>query len=342
MDIILLVGQFIVGLLIILKGADWLTDGATFIAQRFKISTMVIGLTIVAFGTSTPELVISLLSAIEGQSEIALGNVVGSNVFNSLAIMGITAMISPIAVKKNTIRYDIPLCILISLVLFIMASDTFISGETADLITRSEGITLLAFFAIFMAYSFAIAKSDEKTDKARIAKAEAAGKHVEKKISDEPVEVAPMWKSVMMIIIGLGCLVFGGEWLVNGASGIASLLGISESVIALTIVGAGTSAPELVTSIVAARKGDTDMAMGNVVGSSMFNIVAILGITSLLCPLSLGSITTVDFGVLLFSAVALWLCCRFGKRLHIITRFEGFLLTACMVAYYVYLINACA
>ncbi len=341
MDILLLLGQFVVGLLVILKGADWLTDGATFIARRFNISTMVIGLTIVAFGTSTPELVVSLLSAVEGESEIAIGNVVGSNIFNSLAIMGVTALIAPIAVKMNTIRYDIPLCILISLVLFIMASDTFIDGGTADCITRSEGIILLSFFAIFMVYSFAIARSDEKTDKARIARAEAAGKPIEKE-KEEQTEVAPMWKSVMFILIGLGCLVFGGEWLVGGASGMASMLGISESVIALTIVGAGTSAPELVTSIVAARKGDTDMAMGNVVGSNLFNIVAILGITSLICPLSLGTMTIVDFGVLLFSAVALWLCCRFGKRLHIITRFEGFLLVMCMVAYYVYLIKFCA
>lgn len=338
MDILLLLGQFVVGLLVILKGADWLTDGATFIARRFNISTMVIGLTIVAFGTSTPELVVSLLSAVEGESEIAIGNVVGSNIFNSMAIMGMTAIVSPVAVKKNTIRYDIPLCILMSLVVFVMASDTFIDGENADFITRSEGIILLAFFAIFMAYSFAIARSDDKTDKARIAR---AGKPLEKE-KEEQTEVAPMWKSVMFILIGLGCLVFGGEWLVGGASGMASMLGISESVIALTIVGAGTSAPELVTSIVAARKGDTDMAMGNVVGSNLFNIVAILGITSLICPLSLGTMTFVDFGVLLFSAVALWLCCRFGKRLHIITRFEGFLLVMCMVAYYAYLIKVCA
>lgn len=341
MDILLLLGQFLVGLLVILKGADWLTDGATFIARRFNISTMVIGLTIVAFGTSAPELVVSLLSAVEGESEIAIGNVVGSNIFNSMAIMGMTAIVSPVAVKKNTIRYDIPLCILMSLVVFVMASDTFIDGENADFITRSEGIILLAFFAIFMAYSFAIARSDDKTDKARIARAESAGKPIEQE-KEEQTEVAPMWKSVMFILIGLGCLVFGGEWLVGGASGMASMLGISESVIALTIVGAGTSAPELVTSIVAARKGDTDMAMGNVVGSNLFNIVAILGITSLICPLSLGTMTVVDFGVLLFSAVALWLCCRFGKRLHIITRFEGFLLVMCMVAYYVYLIKVCA
>lgn len=320
MEIALLIGKFVVGLLLIMKGADWLTDGASSIARKFNISTLVIGLTIVAFGTSAPELVVSSMASISGETDIAIGNVVGSNIFNVLAIMGITALIAPVPVKGNNIKYEVPLAILASVAVFVMASDALFNGGGANIITRGEGIILLCFFLIFLAYTFAIARNGVDAE------------------GQAEVKQMPMWKSLLLFLVGLGCLVFGGDTMVDGASGIAEFLGVSQSIIALTIVSAGTSFPELVTSIVAARKGDTDMAMGNVVGSNIFNIFLILGTAATISPLSGGSITMVDYGLLLFSIVALWLACKFGKTYHKITRTEGAMLVLCCIAYYSYLV----
>ena len=320
MEIALLIGKFVVGLLLIMKGADWLTDGASSIARKFNISTLVIGLTIVAFGTSAPELVVSSMASISGETDIAIGNVVGSNIFNVLAIMGITALIAPVPVKGNNIKYEVPLAILASVAVFVMASDALFNGGGANVITRGEGIILLCFFLIFLAYTFAIARNGVDAE------------------GQSEVKQMPMWKSILLFLVGLGCLVFGGDTMVDGASGIAEFLGVSQSIIALTIVSAGTSFPELVTSIVAARKGDTDMAMGNVVGSNIFNIFLILGTAATISPLSGGSITMVDYGLLLFSIVALWLACKFGKTYHKITRTEGAMLVLCCIAYYSYLV----
>lgn len=320
MEIALLIGKFVVGLLLIVKGADWLTDGASSIARKFNISTLVIGLTIVAFGTSAPELVVSSMASISGETDIAIGNVVGSNIFNVLAIMGITALIAPVPVKGNNIKYEVPLAILASVAVFVMASDALFNGGGANVITRGEGIILLCFFLIFLAYTFAIARSGVDAE------------------GQSEVKQMPMWKSILLFLVGLGCLVFGGDTMVDGASGIAGFLGVSQSIIALTIVSAGTSFPELMTSIVAARKGDTDMAMGNVVGSNIFNIFLILGVAATISPLGGGSITLVDYGVLLFSIVALWLACKFGRTYHKITRTEGAMLVLCCIAYYSYLV----
>lgn len=320
MEIALLIGKFVVGLLLIVKGADWLTDGASSIARKFNISTLVIGLTIVAFGTSAPELVVSSMASISGETDIAIGNVVGSNIFNVLAIMGITALIAPVPVKGNNIKYEVPLAILASVAVFVMASDALFNGGGANVITRGEGIILLCFFLIFLAYTFAIARNGVDAE------------------GQSEVKQMPMWKSILLFLVGLGCLVFGGDTMVDGASGIAGFLGVSQSIIALTIVSAGTSFPELVTSIVAARKGDTDMAMGNVVGSNIFNIFFILGVAATISPLGGGSITLVDYGVLLFSAVVLWTACKFGKTYHKITRTEGAMLVLCCIAYYSYLV----
>ena len=320
MEIALLIGKFVVGLLLIVKGADWLTDGASSIARKFNISTLVIGLTIVAFGTSAPELVVSSMASISGETDIAIGNVVGSNIFNVLAIMGITALIAPVPVKGNNIKYEVPLAILASVAVFVMASDALFKGGGANVITRGEGIILLCFFLIFLAYTFAIARNGVDAE------------------GQSEVKQMPMWKSILLFLVGLGCLVFGGDTMVDGASGIAGFLGVSQSIIALTIFSAGTSFPELVTSIVAARKGDTDMAMGNVVGSNIFNIFFILGVAATISPLGGGSITLVDYGVLLFSAVVLWTACKWGKVYHKITRTEGAMLVLCCIAYYSYLV----
>lgn len=314
---VLLIAKFVVGLLLIIKGADWLTDGASDIARRFNVSSLVIGLTIVAFGTSAPELVVSVISAVKGQTDLAIGNVVGSNIFNSLAIVGATALICPVACSKGNIRYDVPLCLLASIVLFVMANDTLLDASN-DVISRSDGIVLLCFMAIFLSYSITLGINSSNN---AIDKKQSSTTH--------------LGKAALLFVIGLAGLIIGGEWMVDGASGIAKCMGVSQSVIALTIVAAGTSFPELITSIVAARKGDTDMALGNVVGSNIFNIFFILGTSAIISPLHGGNIGIIDFLTLVFGATLIWVFCRFGRKYHHITRVEGAALTMCAIIYYV-------
>ena len=289
--------KFLVGLLLVVKGADFLTDGASSIARKFKVSTLLIGLTIVSLGTS-------------------LGNVVGSNMFNTLAIVGVTALFCPIVCKKDLLLRDISVNVLVTCTLFVMVY--FCNG--IGILTRMEGITLLTIFVIYMGFTiYTSLKSSKRTEEA-------------------PVEAPmPIWKAIVLIVLGLTALVFGGDWFVDGAAGIAAELGVSESVIALTIVSAGTSFPELATSVVAARKGDTDMAMGNVVGSNIFNIMFILGVASVINPIAAKNISIVDFKILLFSILLLTVFCVVGKR-HRIGRWQGAVLTICMIAYYAYLI----
>ena len=313
---ILLISKFVVGLLLIIKGADWLTDSASSIARRFNVSSLVIGLTIVAFGTSTPEFVVSVISAFKGQTDLAIGNVVGSNIFNSLAIVGVTAIICPVACSKGNIRYDVPFCLLASVVVFVMANDTLL-GASGDVISRSDGIVLLCFMAIFMAYSITLGlnSSNDVNDK-------------------EQLVAAPLGKSVLLFFIGLAGLIFGGDWMVDGASGIAAHMGVGQNIIALTIVAAGTSFPELMTSVMAARKGDTDMALGNVIGSNIFNIFFILGTAATITPLQRGNIGIIDFITLVVGAAMIWVFRRFGRKHHHITRLEGVALALCAIIYY--------
>lgn len=323
--------QFVIGLIAIIKGADWLTDGAASVARRFGISTLVIGLTIVAMGSSAPEFVVSVVSALHGKVDIALGNIVGSNIFNTLAIMGITAMVRPVAIAHGNIRNDVPFSMLAAVALFFTAFDSFFNGkEYEDIISRTDGLLLLCMFAIFMSYTMSIARKPVQSgeDSASVAvQPDDGGKET----------FQPLWKSAFLIIVGLACLVLGGNWLVSGASGIASYLGISQSIIALTIVSGGTSAPELATSVMAARKGDTAMALGNVVGSNVFNVFFVLGTASAIHPLGIGGITLFDISTLLVASVMLWLFCKFGKEQYSVTRLEGGILTAMAVAYYVYI-----
>lgn len=316
MVFLLLIG----GLALILIGANALTDGASAVAKRFHISSLVIGLTIVAFGTSAPELTVSVVSALKGSADIAVGNIVGSNIFNSLMIVGCTAAIIPIAITKGTLKHEIPLSILAAVVLFLCASDILISNESINIISRSEGLILLCFFMIFLAYTFAIAKKSDSND-------------------DGNIKDMPIWKSSLYIIGGLAALVFGGQFFVDGASGIARSLGVSESVIGLTLVAGGTSLPELATSVVAALKKNPEMAIGNVVGSNLFNIFFIVGTSATITPLTIGGITTVDFYVLIGSSVLLYIFGLFFKK-RTITRWEGIALMACYIAYTVYLIMA--
>ena len=326
MELFLLILKFAIGLLMVIKGADWLTDGASSIAHKFNISSLVIGLTVVAFGTSAPELVVSTVAAANGtNSAIAIGNVLGSNIFNTLAIIGAVALVYPIPVTRGNLLHDVPLCILASIVMVVMAMDIFVdSNYMGNFISRSEGITLLAFFGIFLTYTLSLARKTEETD----PKENQQGK----------VEIKdfPIWKSALIFLLGLAVLIFGGELFVNGASGIATSMGIKESVVAVTIVAMGTSFPELITSVMAARKGDTAMALGNVIGSNLFNIFFVLGVASVVHPLDAGTMSPYDMTALLGSAILFWVFCLIGKQKLTISRGEGLVLVLCMLAYYVF------
>lgn len=311
----------IVGLALILFGASWLTDGASALARRWGVSDLVIGLTIVAFGTSAPELVISIVSALNGNSGIAIGNVVGSNIFNILMITGCTALVMPLGVGRSTLSKEIPLVILSSLVLWFCSADMLIDGASENVVSRADGLVLLAFFLIFMRYTFSIAR-----DKPADAVPESA-------------TVKPMKAgiSVLYVVAGLAGLVFGGQGFVRGASGIASSLGVSDAVIGLTIVAAGTSLPELATSIVAAIKKNPGIAIGNVVGSSIFNAFFIMGAAATISPMKVEGISTIDYAVLIGASLLLYIFGQaFGQRT--IRRWEGAVMAICFVLYTVWLV----
>ena len=310
----------IVGLALILFGAGWLTDGASALARRWGVSDLVIGLTIVAFGTSAPEMVISIVSALNGNSGIAIGNVVGSNIFNILMITGCTALVMPLGVGRSTLSKEIPLVILSSLVLWFCSADMLIDGASENVVSRADGLVLLAFFLIFMRYTFSIAR-DKPADAA------------------PPSAVKPMKAgiSVLYVAAGLAGLVFGGQGFVRGASGIASSLGVSDAVIGLTIVAAGTSLPELATSIVAAIKKNPGIAIGNVVGSSIFNAFFIMGAAATISPMKVEGISTIDYAVLIGASLLLYIFGQaFGQRT--IRRWEGGVMAICFVLYTVWLV----
>ncbi len=324
MNILLLIG----GLILILLGANGLTDGAASVAKRFRIPPIVIGLTIVAFGTSAPELTVSVSSALKGSADIAIGNVVGSNIFNTLMIVGCTALFAPIVITRNTLRKEIPLCILSSIVLLICANDVFLDKASENILNRVDGLLLLCFFVIFMGYTFAIASKPVTMEQ-----------QAEYPVIEEETEIKslPWWKSILYIIGGLAALIYGGQLFVDGATGIARNLGVSESIIGLTLVAGGTSLPELATSIVAALKKNPEIAIGNVIGSNLFNIFFVLGCSASITPLHLSGITNFDLFTLVGSGILLWLFGLFFAK-RTITRIEGGIMILCYVAYTVVLI----
>ena len=323
MNILLLIG----GLILILLGANGLTDGAASVAKRFRIPSIVIGLTIVAFGTSAPELTVSVASALKGSADIAIGNVVGSNIFNTLMIVGCTALFAPIVITRNTLRKEIPLCILSSVVLLICANDIFLDNATENILNRVDGLLLLCFFAIFMGYTFAIA----------FPKSSAPEPAEHAAVQEEEIKLLSWWKSILYIIGGLAALIYGGQLFVNGATGIARSMGVSESIIGLTLVAGGTSLPELATSIVAALKKNPEIAIGNVIGSNLFNIFFVLGCSASITPLHLSGITNFDLFTLVGSSILLWLFGLFFAK-RTITRIEGGIMILCYVAYTMVLI----
>ena len=306
----------IIGLALVVGGANFLTDGAASIAKRFRLSDLVIGLTVLAFGTSAPELTVSLMAALKGSADIAIGNVIGSNIFNILAIVGITALIMPLTMSNSTIRIEIPLTILSSAVLFFMANDRLFDMAGENVITRTEGFVLLAFFLIFLFYTFNMSKGEE---------------------SPGQVRQFALPLSIIMVIGGLVALVFGGDLFVDNAAMLAGRMGVSESVVAITIVAGGTSLPELVTTLVAAIKKRPGMAIGNIVGSNLFNMLLILGVSSSISPIRIQGITVVDYGIFILSAILLYVFgLFFGDKT--IKRFEGSILLSLFICYTVYLL----
>ena len=311
---------FIGALAIILWGANMLTDGASVLARRFKISELVIGLTIVALGTSLPELVISLGSAFKGSSGISLGNIIGSNIFNGLLILGVAALIYPIKFSAKMLSREIPFNLLAAIALTLV-SGSMIFGASCEgeYISRTGGMLLLCFLAIFIRYTFSIAKDEDGA------------------ADEETGETMSMGKIVIYIIGGLACLILGGNIFVDAATKIATAIGLSEAVIGTTIVSAGSSLPELAVSVNAARKKSPGIALGNVLGSNIMNIFLILGCTATICPIELSQFSYVDYYVLIASALLIYIVGKFGGKATI-TRAEGAILACCYIAYTVYLI----
>lgn len=315
----------IVGLVLILSGANFLTDGASAVAKKFGLTDLVIGLTVVAFGTSAPELVISITASADSNPELAVGNVIGSNIFNILAIIGITAMVRPIAIKKSVMTIEIPMVLLSSVIILILGSSVVLDHTQANIISRVEGLLLLIFFLLFMRYTFATARNtpDAGSDP------QAADTNKLKNIK--------MWQAIVFIIGGLAALIWGGNKFVQGASAIASGLGVSEAVIGLTIVAIGTSLPELATSIVAALKNEPGLAIGNVIGSNIFNIFMVLGTAAVVKPLPFGNINYVDLWVLTGASLMFMIFGWFFKK-RIITRAEGTIMAICYILYMSWLV----
>ena len=297
----------IVGFAMLIKGADIFVEGAAGIAAKFGIPQLVIGLTIVAMGTSAPEAAVSITAAFKGTADITIGNVVGSNIMNVLVILGITAVIVAVAVQQSTVRYEIPFVILVSVVLLVMGA---VDGKIGHL----DGVILWLLFIVYLVYLFLMAKHGKEEEEAQ--------------------EDAPVWKLLLFVVIGAALIVIGADVSVDAASEIARVIGLSERFIGLTIVAFGTSLPELCTSVVAATKGKADLAIGNIVGSNIFNILFVVGTTALIIPVPFNPAFIIDSAVAIAAAVLLWVCVVKNKKL---TRPGGIVMLAGYVGYFAYL-----
>ena len=326
MDILLL----LIGLALILAGANFLTDGSAALAQRFRVPEFIIGLTIVAVGTSTPELVVSVLSAIAGKSDVAIGNVVGSNIFNVFLILGICALIRPLPLTAGNIRRDIPFGVATSLLLLFLAMDSWYSAGAIDRIGRLDGVLMLVIYVLLMLYTI--------RSTGRTAIPEPAAGSAQGVAADGSCRPMAGWLMALMIVGGLAGLIFGGELFLDNATALARRMGVSDSLIAITLVAGGTSLPELASSVVSLLKGKSDMALGNVIGSNIANILLILGLSSTIHPLTMGGISVVDLLVVLLSAVLLFLA-AFTFRRRAVDRWEGALFLLIYAAYIGYLIK---
>ena len=306
----------IVGFVLLIKGADIFVDGASSTAQNFKISKLLIGLTIVAFGTSAPELAVSIKALASNSSDMVLGNVIGSNITNILLILGVAAVISPLTIKDNTVKKEIPLCILISLLLVSQFTDIILDHNSINQITRSDAFAIILVFAVFLYYIITLTLKKEKTDK---------------EIDDEKPKFG-LLKSLLFIIIGLAGIVFGSNLVVESASKIARFLGWSDRLISLTIIAFGTSLPELVTTIVSSLKGEQDILVGNIIGSNIFNICMVLGVpVAIFGGISASNFQNTDLIFLILSTIMLYI---FSKTKRKITRFNGILMLLAFAIYY--------
>ncbi|MBP9828024.1 calcium/sodium antiporter [Patescibacteria group bacterium] len=306
----------IISLVALVKSADLLVDGASSFAKRLGVSSLVIGLTVVAFGTSAPELSVNVSSALSGVTDIAIGNIAGSNIANILLILGLVAWMKSVKLQHSTVWKEVPFMMLSALVLLIMASDVFLDGGSTNVLTATDGLVLLAIFLIFLYYTYSIAKSGNDTS--------------EVKIFGWP-------RTVAMIVAGLVGLILSGKFLVGAASDIALALGVTERLIGLTIVAVGTSLPELITSVVAARKGQSDMAVGNVVGSNIFNILFVLGVTALIAPLPISQSSHLDILIVVGCSLTVFALLFIGLR-HVIERWQGASMVVAYIAYIAILI----
>ena len=298
----------IVGIALVLWGADRFTDGASGLARKWHVSELVIGLTVVAMGTSLPELMVSLFSSLNGSSDMSVGNIVGSNIFNTLVIVGASALMLPVPISKGVLYRDIPLSFLFASILYLLCMDA--------VITRLDAAILLILFCLFLAYTFYLATHGQR-------------------IEESAAEETTIFKLLLLLVVGVAGLVIGGQLLVNNAAALARIWGVKESVIGLTILAAGTSLPELATSMVAARKGSDGLALGNAIGSNIFNVAFVLGICNVILPMQVQQISMVDWSTFILSNIALWLVAFTGKVLR---KWEGILLLACYAAYLCYLL----
>ena len=322
------IGLIIIGVVLVIWGADRLTEGASSLARGMRVPEIVIGLTIVAAGTSAPELFVSLVSALKGTSDLAVGNVIGSNVFNTLLIVGCSAAVAPIAVAPNTVKKDIPFAIVASLLFFILCFDDMSSPHLwGNEISRQDGLILLVGFLAFMFYTFRMAINSGEL---KLREEELGVEPVK-----EPRDYSHLWRNLAWIVIGLACLIGGSNLFVDSANYVAHRFGIRQSIVGLTIVAGGTSLPELATSVVAAYKGRSAIAIGNVIGSNVFNILLIVGVTAVIHPLRIMGITIVDLMVMLISIGLMWL---FAITKYYVSRREGWLLILSFVAYMGWLI----
>lgn len=307
------IALLVVGFVLLIKGADIFVDGASSTASNFKVSKMLIGLTIIAFGTSAPEFAVSMQALANGSTDMVLGNVIGSNIINILLILGLAAMIKPIRVRANTICKELPICLLVSVLLVVLFLDVQISGGSENVISRSDGIAIILFFLVFLYYLIALARkkrSEKKAEKPRF------------KLS----------VSLILVVLGIAGIVAGSNLIVNSTTTIATEIGISQRVIAMTIVAFGTSLPELVTTLTAARKGEAELAVGNIIGSNIFNICMVLGVpVALFGKVSPGSFQVIDLVMLVASAVILFI---FATTKRKISRREGALMVLAFAAYY--------
>lgn len=336
----------IIGIVLVIWGADRLTEGASNVARRLSVPEVIIGLTIVAAGTSAPELFVSFMSALKGTPDMAVGNVVGSNVFNTMLIVGCSAIVAPMAIARTTVTKDIPFAVAASVLLYVVCMDEWESPHLwGNKISRWDGVLLLAGFAAFMVYTFSEAfrsgalkhkpkkYDDDDDDDQRVKfyyeEEEELKQKAKAKLESAPVQ-PNVWLNLLWIVVGLACLIYGSDLFVGAASSLAVRFGVKQSVVGLTIVAGGTSLPELATSVVAAKKGQSAMAIGNVIGSNVFNILLILGLTAFVKPMHIMGITIIDLTAMLVSIVLVWM---FAYTKYTVSRREGAVLVAGFFCY---------